>query len=125
MTEENQYTDDFFINLTMPYDKRDDNIYPLWAKWCALSEDRYYIDGKDGHFYTHERTDKEIATERKRREISKMVMEQEKPLDMEGHLTEQWIEYEHYINDIMRDENKVLTEPVLTFVDWANKDESQ
>ena len=29
MTEETQYTDEFFINLTMDYDKRDDNIYRL------------------------------------------------------------------------------------------------
>ena len=43
-----EYTDEYFINLTMDYDHRDDEIYPKWAVWCAKSNDRYYIDGKDG-----------------------------------------------------------------------------
>ena len=124
MTEENQYTDDFFINLTMDYDKRDDEIYCRWAVWCALSNDRYYIDGKDGHFYTHVRTDEEIAIERKRREINEMLMTQERPVDEEGHPTESWMEYERYVNDIMMDATRVLTEPVLTFIEWSQKEES-
>jgi len=125
MTEENQYTDEFFINLTMDYDKRDDNIYPLWSRWCALSEDRYYIDGKDGHFYTHIRTDAEIRIEKKRHEIMDMLMTQERPMNEEGHPTEKWIEYENYVNNIIMDNDKITAEPVKSFVDWANEDESQ
>ena len=69
-----EFTDDYFLNLTMDYDKRDDSIYPKWAVWCAKSNDKYYIDGKDGHFFTHVRTDEEIAEERRKRHIMEMIM---------------------------------------------------
>ncbi|MBO4622539.1 MAG: hypothetical protein J5691_01495 [Bacilli bacterium] len=51
-----KYSDEYFINLTMPFDKRDDEVYSKWAIWCALSEDKYCIRGKDGYFYTHKIT---------------------------------------------------------------------
>ena len=121
-----EFTDEYFINLTMDYDKRDDEIYPKWAVWCAKSEDRYYIDGKDGHFYTHERTENEIAIERKRREIMEMLMTQEHPLDGEGHPTEQWMEYERFVNDKMMDEEHILELTIPTFEEWKeNPKESE
>ena len=101
MTEETNFSDDYFINLTMDYDKRDDSIYPKWAVWCAKSDDRYYIDGKDGHFFTHVRTDKEIAIERKRREIMETLHTQDIPMNEEGHPTEEWMEYERYVHEIV------------------------
>ncbi len=127
MTEETQYTDEYFINLTMDYDKRDDNIYPLWAVWCAKSDDRYYIDGKDGHFYTHVRTDNEIAIERKRRELMETLHFENIPMDEEGHPTEEWMEYERYVNDIMMDDEHILEATVMTFEEWkeAHNTESE
>ena len=118
---EQEYTDEFFINLTMDYDKRDDNIYPKWAVWCALSNDRYYIDGKDGHFYTHVRTDEEIAIERKRREIMELLMTQERPLDEQGHPTEEWMDYERYVMDILGDVEHILEATVMTFEEWKEQ----
>lgn len=124
MTEETQYTDEFFINLTMDYDKRDDNIYPLWARWCALSEDRYYIDGKDGHFYTHKRTDREIAIERRRREIIEMVMTQDRPVNEDGQVDESWMEYERYVHEIEMDEEKLMNTTVLSYCNWLKDNEA-
>ena len=71
--QEIEFNDEYFLNLTMKYDERNDDIYPKWAMWCANSEDKYYIDGKDGYFYTHIRTPEEIAKERKRREIQELI----------------------------------------------------
>ena len=120
MTEETQFTDDYFINLTMDYDKRDDAIYPKWAVWCALSNDRYYIDGKDGHFYTHVRTDEEIAIERKRRELIEFVNEQERELDADGHPTESWMEYEHYIHELAMSDENILSITPKIYVEWMH-----
>jgi hypothetical protein len=58
----------------MKYDERDDEIYPKWAVWCAKSDDKYYIDGKDGHFFTHVRTEEEIADEQAKRRLFDLVM---------------------------------------------------
>ena len=118
MTEETQFTDEYFIGLTMDYDKRDDSIYPKWAVWCALSNDRYYIDGKDGHFFTHKRTEEEIAIERKRRKIEEVLHVQEMPVDDEGRPTEEWINYERYVHDIEMDEEHILEAEVKTFEEW-------
>ena len=120
MTENTQYTDDFFINLTMDYDKRDDTIYPKWAVWCALSEDRYYIDGKDGHFYTHVRTNEEIAVERKRREFLETVNRQERDLDKDGHPTESWMDYERYMHELMMGDKDILNITPKTYVEWMH-----
>ena len=120
MTENTQFTDDYFINLTMDYDKRDDAIYPKWAVWCALSEDRYYIDGKDGHFYTHVRTDEEIAIERKRRELIEFVNEQDRELDNEGHPTESWMEYERYMHELAMNTENILSVEPKTYVEWMH-----
>lgn len=120
MTENTQFTDEYFINLTMDYDKRDDEIYPKWAVWCALSNDRYYIDGKDGHFYTHVRTDEEIAIERKRRELIEFINEQDRELDNEGHPTESWMEYERYIHELAMDNENILSIEPKTYVEWLH-----
>ena len=125
MTDETQFTDDYFINLTMDYDKRNDEIYPKWAVWCAKSNDRYYIDGKDGHFYTHVRTDEEIAIERKHREIMEFLMSQECQFDEEGHPTESWMKYERYIQDLMRDGEHALEIEPLTYEEWLGQEESE
>lgn len=71
-----EFTDEYFINLTMKYDERDDEIYPKWAVWCAKSDDKYCIDGKDGHFYTRVRTEEEIAEEKALRNHHEMMMEE-------------------------------------------------
>lgn len=120
MTEENQFTDEYFINLTMDYDKRDDDIYPKWAVWCAKSDDKYYIDGKDGHFYTHVRTNEEIAIEQKKRELMEFVMNQDRPVDEEGNIAEDWMEYERYIHDLIMDEENILTAEAPMYKQWKN-----
>lgn len=126
MTEEMKFTDDYFINLTMPYDERIDEIYCRWAVWCALSEDRYYIDGKDGHFYTHVRTDEEIAIERKRRELIDFINEQERELDTDGHPTESWMEYERYIQELAMSDENILEITPKTYAEWMqDKNESK
>ena len=38
-----EFTDDYFLNLTMKYDERIDDIYCRWALWCAKSNDKYYV----------------------------------------------------------------------------------
>ncbi len=119
MTDNTQFTDDYFINLTMDYNKRDDAIYPKWAVWCALSEDRYYIDGKDGHFYTHVRTDEEIAIERKRREIFEFMMTQERP-GPDDENCESWMEYERYIHELTMDDKDILVAEPKTFIEWMH-----
>ena len=120
---EQEYTDEFFINLTMDYDNRDDNIYPKWAVWCAKSEDRYYIDGKDHHFYTHVRTDEEIAIERKKRTNMEFVMEQRianEPLEPETEKFNQFMEYEEYVRSLEMDEDFLEKTP-KTFEEWLNE----
>lgn len=64
-------SDEYFINLTMPFDKMDDEIYPKWAVWCALSEGKYCIKGKDGYFYTHKIT----ATEKETKSLPENIPE--------------------------------------------------
>ena len=108
-----EFTDEYFINLTMDYDKRDDTIYPKWAVWCAQSNDRYYIDGKDGHFYTHVRTEEEIRQEQRKRELLE-YLEQEHSEEDE----EKWSEYTRYIFGLME---KISDEPVISFEEWKNK----
>lgn len=120
---EQEYTDEFFINLTMDFDKRDDNIYPKWAVWCAKSEDRYYIDGIDGHFFTHARTDKEIAIERKKRELFEFILNQERPEEEEGHPNEEWMRYERYVDEFIRDEEHILEANPKTFEEWRQQPE--
>ena len=107
----NEFTDEYFLNLTMDYDKRDDEIYPKWAVWCALSEDKYYIDGKDGHFYTHVRTEEEIAKERRDRELNEFLFSQRPEEE-----SEEWFKYELYIREKTFSED--LNEEVLPFEVW-------
>lgn len=118
-----QYDDDFFINLTMEYDKRIDDIYSSWAVWCAKSEDKYYIDGKDGYFYTHIRTDEEIAIERKKRANMEFVMEQRitnEPLEQGTEKFEKFMEYEEYIRSLEMDEDFLEITP-KTFEEWSKQ----
>ncbi len=112
-----EFTDEYFLNLTMDYDKRDDEIYPKWAVWCAKSDDKYYIDGKDGHFYTYVRSEEEIAIERKRREIMEFSMEQR----FEAKDDESFREYDMYIHDLIRDDKTILDVKPLTFKEWKEK----
>lgn len=115
------YDDDFFINLKMKYEERDDTIYPLWAVWCNKSEDKYYIDGKDGYFYTHVRTDEEIAIERKKRANMDFIMEQRiaiEPLEPGTEKFEKFMDYEEYVRSLEMDENFLEITP-KTFEEWS------
>ena len=51
-----KFSDDWFIQLVMPFNKYDEDIYAKWAIWCALSGNKYCIDAKDEYFYTHKLT---------------------------------------------------------------------
>lgn len=113
-----EFNDEYFLNLTMKYDERNDEIYPKWAVWCAKSDDKYYIDGKDGHFYTHVRTDKEIAIEKKKREILDMRSAIDIRLDENGHPTGDWMEYERYLHELIMDEEKILDIVPMKFDEW-------
>ena len=119
-----EFTDDYFINLTMDYDKRDDSIYPKWAVWCAKSNDKYYIDGKDGHFYTHVRTDEEIAEERRKRHIMEMIMREriENEIDGDEEKEESFRKYEEYLNNLIETNSKEA--PKLYKV-WLKKEDSE
>lgn len=126
---EQEYTDEYFINLTMDYDHRDDNIYPKWAVWCAKSNDRYYIDGKDHHFYTHVRTDEEIAIERKKREIMEFSFSQREglePMEIDSPEWKEFMDYEGYLHDLIRDDASILEVTPMTFVEWkASKEPAE
>lgn len=116
-----EFTDEYFLNLTMKYDERNDEIYPKWAVWCAKSDDKYYIDGKDGHFYTHVRTDEEIAIERKRRRIMESMMPERDAIigeDIDSPAFQEFMEYESYINEGLMDDDKVLEFEPISFEDW-------
>lgn len=116
-----EFTDEYFLNLTMKYDERNDEIYPKWAVWCAKSDDKYYIDGKDGHFYTHVRTDEELAIERKRRRIMESMMSERDAIfgeDTDSPEFEKYMEYESYINEGLMDDEKVLEFEPISFEDW-------
>lgn len=110
-----EFTDEYFIKLTMDYDKRDDEIYPKWAVWCAKSNDRYFIDGANHHFYTHIRSDEEIVIERKKREIMEFMISQRPEIDK---IPEDWIEYEMYIQDNLLNDSSLLDKEVLSYEDW-------
>lgn len=122
-----EYTDEYFINLTMDYDERIDDIYCRWAVWCAKSNDRYYIDGKDHHFYTHVRTDEEIAIERKKRELMEFCFQQREGLDLEPETPEfeEFMEYERYIHEHMFDDNSVLSFEPKTFDEWKKDKDAE
>lgn len=110
------FSDEYFINLTMDYDHRDDEIYPKWAVWCAKSGDRYYIDGKDHHFFTHVRTDEEIVIERKKREVLEFGFKQREEINPEDE--ELFREYESYLHEgIFRNEDILAFVP-KTFAEW-------
>ena len=115
--QEMELTDEYFLHLIMKYDERDDNIYPKWAIWCAQSEDKYYIDGKDGAFYTHVRTEKEIALERKKHEIENLIFSQDFI-----ELTEKNKEkYEEYLRNLLFDEEHLLEVIPLSYEKWKNQ----
>ena len=117
------YDDDFFIHLTMEYDKRIDDIYSSWAVWCAKSEDRYFIDGKDGYFYTHVRTDDEIAIEKKKRANMDFVIEQRiaiEPLEPGTDKFKKFMDYEEYVRSLEMDENFLEITP-KTFEEWSKQ----
>jgi len=116
-----EFTDEYFINLTMDFDKRDDTIYPKWAVWCAKSGDKYFIDGKDGHFFTHERTNEEIAIEKKKRMIIEFSFKQERELTEEGRPTEKWMGYESYLHELMMDKDNILQVKPKTFEQWKKE----
>ena len=117
-----EFTDDYFINLTMKYDERDDSIYPKWAVWCAKSNDKYYIDGKDGHFFTHVRTDEEISNERRKRHIMEMMMRERIENDIKEEDEESYREYEDYLRNLIETNSK---EPVKPYKVWLNKEDSE
>ena len=110
------FMDDFFINLTMDWDNRDDEIYPKWAAWCAKSEGRYRISSKDGHFFTEERDENQIAIEEKRIEMTNFLVSQEirddDPL---------WLEYNSTMQDNINDNEKLLTMIPITYEEWLKQ----
>lgn len=121
-----EYTDEFFINLTMDYDHRDDEIYPKWAVWCAKSDDRYYIDGKDHHFFTHVRTDEEVMLEKKKRSIMDFCMHERmalEPMEFDSEIFIKFQKYEDYINDNIFDEEKLKEFTPMTFAQWEKTQE--
>ena len=115
-----EYTDEYFLNLTMDYDHRDDEIYPKWAVWCAKSGDRYVIDGKDHHFYTRVRTDEEIALERKKRSLMEMSFKQRAGLNLKpgSEDSKEFMEYEGYLHESMFKEKDLLNFRPKTFAEW-------
>lgn len=117
-----EFTDDYFIKLTMDFDKRDDTIYPKWAVWCAKSGDRYFIDGKNGHFYTHERTNKEIAIERNKKHIISLMEREriENKIDGDEEKEALFREYEEYLYLLIRNESE--EKPVKYQVWLKNKE---
>lgn len=117
-----EFTDEYFINLTMKYDERDDTIYPKWAVWCAKSDDKYYIDGKDGHFFTHVRTDEEVNIEKTKHKLMEKIMIERIALDSteaseeDRKLFEQYEEqYSHLIHE------NALTVTFKTFEEWKEQ----
>lgn len=122
-----EYIDEYFINLTMDYDERIDDIYCRWAVWCAKSNDRYYIDGKDHHFYTHVRTDEEIAIERKKRELMEFCFSQRDGLELEPETPafEEFMEYERYIHEHMFDDASILFFEPKTFIEWKKDKDAE
>lgn len=60
-----EHNDEFFINLEMTFDEKDEQLYVEWATWCTKSNNTYYIDSKvvDGKvtYFTKVRTDAEVA----------------------------------------------------------------
>lgn len=118
-----EFTDEYFLNLTMDYDHRDDEIYPKWAVWCAKSGDRYVIDGKDHHFYTRVRTDEEIALERKKRQLMEFSFSQRDGLELEPGTPEfdEFMKYESYLHEAaFREEDLLHFEP-KTFAEWKEE----
>ena len=116
-----EFTDEYFINLTMKYDERDDEVYPKWAVWCAKSDDKYYIDGKDGHFFTHVRTEEEIAIERKMRELNNFVMEERFKANITPDSSEEDREMFRKYEEQYRhphDEKSILDITPISFEDW-------
>lgn len=116
-----KYSDNYFLNLTMDFDKRDDDIYPKWAIWCANSNGKYTIDGKDGHFYTRIRTDEEIEIERKINLSHEMLFSYNRT----NVSKEKQQEYENYIHEYCRDKEKLLNTDLLDYDEWkTNKKQS-
>lgn len=116
-----ELTDEYFLNLTMDYDHRDDEIYPKWAVWCAKSDDKYYIDGKDHHFYTHVRTDEEIKVERKRRELMTFFTEEKIAIERDEDVQvseEEMRNYERYIFENLHNDSEILNFTPKTFKEW-------
>jgi len=115
---ETNYTDEYFLHLIMKYDERDDNIYPKWAVWCTNSDYKYFIDGKDGYFYTHIRTEEEIQIEKKKKEIFEFILNQ-KFLYEDDPIFE---EYEQYYLDLekLEDTNAILKLELIPFEEWKN-----
>ena len=111
-----EFTDDYFRNLTMDFDNRDDEIYPQWALWCEKSNGKYFIDGKDGYFYTHERTQNEMEEENRHNTIMSFLMCQRPETDENGNLTTDWTDYETYIHNFS-DSDEPL-ENILDFNKW-------
>lgn len=123
---EQQYSDEFFIKLTMDYDHRDDEIYPKWAVWCAKSNDRYYIDGKDHHFYTHIRTNEEVAMEKKKRAIMDFCMHERmnlEPMEFGSEEFESFSKYESYIHENLFDNEKLKDFNPMPYAQWKQSQE--
>lgn len=118
-----EMTDEYFINLTMKYDERDDEIYPKWAQWCYKSDYRYYIDGKDGQFFTHIRTDDEIAIEKRKREIMEFVVEQRHKIDNFEEIREDFLNYEKYYHDKEFDDN-IMNVELISFEQWKETEKN-
>ena len=114
-----EFTDDYFLNLTMKYDERNDEIYPRWAVWCAKSDDKYYIDGKDGHFFTHVRTEEEIAEEKAKRNLREMIMRERIAFDETNPTETEKRLFGFYEQSFdLRPDVKATEVEFVTFEDW-------
>ena len=115
-----EFNDEYFLNLTMKYDERIDDIYCHWAVWCANSDDKYYIDGKDGHFYTHIRTPEEIAKEQMKRKVQDFIMQERMEAgEFDEAKEEQFRQYEEYYRELA--ERGEAVEMPKHFADWSSE----
>lgn len=119
-----EFNDEYFINLTMKYDERDDEIYPKWAVWCAKSDYKYYIDGKDGHFYTHVRTDEEINKEKAKDHMRDSVMNERMKLDMSEPSEEEMDLFRLYEESMLSFERE-MEENVVRFIPFEQWKKNQ
>lgn len=106
------FDDEYFIHLTMKCDEKNPMIYSEWARWCLNSDDKYYIDMQDGYFYTHTRTEEEIAIEKQKNSLLEFLNNEKKTYKRDFA----WPIYERYIYSMIL--NPDLNNKPMHFPDW-------